>query len=525
MNRQKLEFFSSMYLECVCDQSRNQCLQNELGAKYNGLTPFKKDIQNKSYAEILDVFKKLMRSKMAIMFQERNRKPLTSCVNKRDIILLDRSNESVNDRIKILRSELLDFYCNCSYPSNQSQDTPCASKLLLNINDEIQIVQVKQEQVDSLVCSYKREPCVICYIRMCYYDRLSLDDKYIYFAFFYSDKDANNLLSIIECLRTLLSFRNDLMERITKDFSGNLYGKQKETAWSNAWLSIEKAGAHTDSSQISRLIQSAKFNNTNILRTLLEEDESNESQSKKLLDLIYNIEISMYYRAVISEGENLFRSTDNILYYADGEKEPYYKVKDVLQFSKIETNKIRVNYSPHDINDALLFGEESTCDTKDGIGTGGMPVTKEITCRGRYLRAFFIDILNNITKHAKEGSTSKIYLEFGSEEPGYLVFANEAKNGPTKNVKQWCSQENYRLKQSAEFDHASDPNAPKGISLGCIAHCMNQYGNFIATYAPSGNRAWFYIKLPIIKKESDHYGQTIDCGRLCTNDQKNSETV
>lgn len=516
MNRQELEFFSSMYLECVCDQSRDQCLRTELGATYTGLTQFKEDIQNKSYAEILDIFKKLMHSKMAIMFQERNRKPLTRSVSKRDIILLDRSNESVSDRIRILRSELLEFYCNCRYSSNQSPHLQCASTLLLNIKDEIQIVQVNKEQVDPLVCNYIREPCVICYIRICYYDRLSLADKYIYFAFFYSEADANNLLSIIERLRILLSFRNDLMERITKDFSGNLYGKQKETAWSNAWLSIEKAGAHTDSSQINRLIESAKFNNTNILRTLLEEDESGESQSKRLLDLIYNIEISMYYRAVISEGENRFCSTDNILHYADGESEPYYKIEHVLQFSEIDTERIKVDYAPNEINNAFIFGLESECDTQHGIGAGGMPVTKEITCRGRYLRAFFVDILNNIAKHAKNGSTSKIYLEFGSEDPGYLVFANEAQNGTTQEIEQWCSQENYRLKQSSEFDHASDPNAPKGISLGCIAHCMNQYGNFIASYAPFNNCAWFYIKLPIIKKEGDYYGQTTDCGRLRT---------
>lgn len=506
MNHQKLEFLTSMYLECVCDQSRIHCLQNELGTNFTGLSQFKEHIQNKPYAELLDIFKKLMHSKMAIMFQERNRKPLTQCVKKRDIILLDRSNESVSDRINILRSELLEFYINYSYSGNQPQDPPSASKLLLKIKDEVRIVQVKEDQIDSMVCNYKREPCVICYIQLCYYDRLSLADKYIYLAFFYSKKETNDLISLIEWIRTLLSFRNVLMERITKDFSGNLYGKQKETAWSNAWLSIEKAGAHTDSSQINRLIKSAKFNNTNILRTLLEEDEANQSQSKRLLDLIYNIEISMYYRAVISEGENPFCSTDNILYYADDENEPYYKVEHVLQFSQIDTEQIKVDYTHDDINNALLFGEESECDTQEGIGTGGMPVAKEITCRGRYLRAFFIDILNNIMKHAEKGSAAKIYLEFSPDAPGYLVFANEVKNGPSTEIEHWCSQKNYHLKESAEFDHACNPNAPKGISLGCIAHCMNQYGKFIATYAPWKNRAWFYIKLPIIKKESDIYG-------------------
>lgn len=495
-----LEFFTSMYLECVSDQSRDQCLRRELAADYTELKLFKEALQSKPYGELLDIFKKLMHSKMAIMFQERNRRSLTGEVNTRDIILLDRSNESVHDRIGILRSELFKFFHNCSYANKYSQNPPCDSNLLLNIRDEIQIVRVNQVQTDPMVQSYTREPCVICYIQLRYNDPLSSADKYIYFAFFYPDNWSKNLLSILERLRTLLSFRNDLMQRITKDFSGNLYGKQKEIAWCNAWLSIEKAGAHTDSSKINRLIQSAKFDNTNILHALFGRTDGQTRQAKQLLELIYNIEISMYYRAVISEGDYPFLATDNILHYPESQKKPYYKVEHVLQFSEIAAEKIKVDYMPNDINNALLFGIESVCKTQDGTGISGMPVSKEITCRSRYLRAFIVDILNNIAKHAKEGSASKIYLEFGTEDPGYLVFANEVKNGPLEGIEKWCAQNNYLLKQSAEFDHANNPNAPKGISLGCIAHCMSQYGNFIVQYVPNQRRAWFYIKLPIIKR-------------------------
>lgn len=506
MNQQKLELLSSIYLECVCDQTRKHFLQKELGSNFACLEQFRTDIQNKPYAELLDIFKKLMHSKMAIMFQERDRQTLTRSVEKRDIILLDRSTESTNDRIGILRSELLEFYRDCYSVSNQPKDSPFASTLLFKIDDEIKIVKVNQEQSDPMVCNYTREPCIICYVRLHYCDRLASADKYIYFAFFYSERATNELPQIIQSLRSLLAFRYDLMERITKDFSGNLYGKQKETAWSNGWLSIEKAGAHTDSSEISRLIKSAKFDNTNILYTLLEEDNTKENanskgEAKKLLDLIYNIEISMYYRAVISEGEYLFRSTDNILCCHENEKEPYCKIEDVLRFSPITTNKIKVEFSPEHINNALLYGKYSECRTKDGTKTNGMPVVKEITCRRRYLRAFIVDILNNIVKYAKKGSTSRIYLEFSGDNPGYLVFANEVEHEPYTEVTKWCAVQNYQLKQSAEFDHALNPDAPKGISLGCISHCMNQYGNFIACYAPEENNAWFYIKLPIIKKE------------------------
>ena len=436
---------------------------------------------------------------MAIMFQERNRRPLTSEVNPRDIILLDRSNESIQDRIGILRSELLKFYHNGRQMSKDSQDPPCDSNLLLNIKDEVQIVRVNSLQMDPIVQSYTRDPCVICYIQLRYNDQLSSADKYIYFAFFYSKNKEKDLLSILECLRSLLSFRNDLMQRITKDFSGNLYGKQKEIAWCNAWLSIEKAGAHADSSKINRLIQSAKFDNTNILHTLFRKNDDQTRQAKQLLELIYNIEISMYYRAIMSEGDCSFLSADNILYYEEGQNKPYFKVEHVLQFSEIETDTIKVDYTPRDINNAYLYGKESICKTQDGTDISGVPVPKEITCRSRYLRAFMVDILNNITKHAKEGSVPKIYLELGNDDPGYLVFANEVKDGPIEKIDEWCTHHNYTLKQSAEFDHADNPNAPKGISLGCIAHCMSQYGNFIVQYASNQNRAWFYIKLPIIK--------------------------
>lgn len=507
LNKKKNNFYASMYLECVCDTEREEFFGTNTDSK---LADFRKAIKDDSYDVLLNAFVEMMHAKMAILFQERKRRPLSQASNGRSITVLSRSTESYTERIGILRSELLDFYRNYS-PMDSSRP---ASTLLLDIKDSVRVVEVAEKQNDPMVCWYERTPCVISYIQLDYLDQLSSEKKHIYFAFFYEESKKDNLLELLEFIRCFLAFRFDLKKRIEKDFNGNMFGKQMETAWSNSWLSIEKAGAHTDSSEISRLVQEVEFKNSNIMNILFASPEKKmdgnvAEEKKRIFRFIYNINISMYYRAVISEGDSPFYSVDDIIKNPADDKTRYYRVEDAMHFSKSDDPKILYGTGENSdqkeltaINNAVLFGKKSNPVTTSKKYTGGIPRKKAITVRQRYLQAFLMDILHNIEKFGKKGSPARIYLELGKNAPGYLVFCNEVeRNG--EDLEHWCARENYRLKQAAEFDHAVDPNAQKGMSLGCIAHCMSDYGNMIVYYKHNGGNVFFEIKLPIIQSEGE----------------------
>lgn len=358
---------------------------------------------------------------------------------------------------------------------------------------------------------------MIAYIQLNYTDRLFPEKQSIYFAFLFEATQKDNLERLVECIRCFLSFRYDLKLRIEKDFNGNLFGKRAEATWCSDWLSLEKAGAHTDSSEISRLLKRVDFKSNNIMEILFPADcttaekanagvdESAGIRKEIIYRFIYNINISMYYRAAISYGDGPFSAVDDIIISDSQGHERYYRVEDVLKFSRVSEEKILYGTGEHSddsamesINQAILFGKTSKIRNGTNKLTGGIPRKKTLTIRRRYLQAFLLDILHNAQVYGN--GPTRIYLEPKQGAQMYLVVCNEVFLDKGTDLEKWCLRKNYELKQAAEFDHATDPNAKKGMSLGCIAHCMKDYGGMIARYRYQNGKVFFEIKLPIIQQ-------------------------
>lgn len=249
--QKKLEFFASMYLESVCDETRVAFLKNrEVGQ--NGpedrVKLFREQIEKEEYSSLLKSFRTLMEAKKAVMFQARTQGNLTMETEYRSITVLASSQDEEQDRIDILRSELLEFY-----RSHDPRAGRPFSRVRLDVKDTVRVVLVGRDQEDPAVRSYVRQPCTIAYARLDYADHLRGGKTgCVFFAFFYPEEQGEDLMGVLKHLQGFLSFRHDLKQRIEKDFSGNLFGKRAEEAWRIDWLSIEKAGAHTDSSGVNR---------------------------------------------------------------------------------------------------------------------------------------------------------------------------------------------------------------------------------------------------------------------------------
>lgn len=511
---EKLEFLASMYLEAVCDETRREFLKGwnvELGHEEDRIRSFENEIGKAPYSDLLDILRVLMDAKKVIMFHAKSQGDLVDSVEYRDIMVLARSKEE-SDRIDILRSELLEFY-----RSHDSQAGRPASMILLDVKDTVRIVRVSAVQKDLVVQNYLRTPCTISYVRLDYTDYLNQKKTgNIFFAFFYPEMQRNQLLTILKHLQGFLSFRHNFKQRIERDFNGNLFGKRIEEAWRIDWLSIEKAGAHTDSSGVNKLISdrlkgeklAVLEGKTDVLKSLFGEEASQASDSSKFLKLIYNIIIAMYFRAVISDENDQFKSADNIDENDEGTS--YYRVRDLIEFSKVDYQTIKLKFgkgqSAEDINEVYLYGAVSIPKREDGKCTGGFPVPKKITFRRKYLRAFLVDILCNIQHYGVKNEWAEIYIENRKDAPGYLVFKNQVeiqeKQGEAGKLDKVCRTENYKLKQSVEFDHV-ETAIPKGISLGCIAHCVQWAGGLVVSYVSEGNKSYFIIKLPIIRPKDE----------------------
>lgn len=506
----KLEFFAAMYLESVCDKTRVAFFKDWEGDRQDSadkVEAFREQIESEDYGSLIESFRELMGAKKAVMFQTRTQSDLSEGTERRITVLA--SSQEERERIDILRSELLDFYRNHDPHGNRP-----FSRMLLDVKDTVRVVLVGSEQKDPAVQRYARQPCTIAYVRLDYTDRLHKKGTgCIFFAFFYSEKQSKDLMEVLKRLQGFLSFRHDLKRRIEKDFNGNLFGKRTEEAWRIDWLSIEKAGAHTDSSGVNRLInQRSSKDNEDILNTLFGSAASGPQDSSQLLKLTYNILIAMYFRAVISDGEDQFTSADNI---EGGDVGAYSKVGDLIRFSEKDYKGLKLRFgngqNKDDINNALLYGARNEIKTADGISCTGMPAYKHITFRSKYLRAFLVDILCNIETYGAKGECAEIYIEDCPAPPGYLVFRNQVVND-ADDPEGWCGRENYKLKQSIEFDHV-ETSIPKGFSLGCIAHCMRWAGQLTASYSCESGKTYFTIKLPMIqtrKEEGTENGQAAD---------------
>ena len=498
----KIEFFASMYLEAVCDETRVAFLEHwreEQSGLADKVGTFRKRIETEDYSSLLNSFRELMGGKKAVMFQTKAQNDLTG-KPEQSITVLTSSQDEEQEQIDILRSELLEFYCN----HDSHMDRPF-SQMLLDVKDTARVVLVGREQKDLAVQNYVRQPCTIAYARLDYTDRLCSDEtRCIFFAFFYPEEQSRDLMEVLKHLQGFLSFRHDLKQRIEKDFSGNLFGKRAEEAWRIGWLSIEKAGAHTDSSGVNRLInQRSAKDNEDILDILFGPATSKPEDSSQLLKLTYNILIAMYFRAVISDGQERFRSADNI---ESGDGGAYYKVGNLIRFSEKDFGNLKLRFgngqTAEDINNALLYGAHNSIQSQDGKSSyTGIPADKYITFRSKYRRAFLVDILCNIETHGAKGECAEIYIEDCPTPPGYLVFQNQVTNS-SDNPELWCREKNYKLKQSIEFDHV-ETSIPKGFSLGCIAHCMRWAGKLMASYSCKNGKTYFTIKLPIIQSKKE----------------------
>lgn len=510
--KKKLEFFASMYLESVCDETRVAFLKDwerDQQGTEDRVGAFRERIETEDYSSLIKSFRELMGAKKAVMFQTKTQEDLTIDTECRSITVLTSSQEE-EKRIDILRSELLEFY-----RSHRPHSGRPFSRMLLDVKDTVRVVLVGREQEDPVVQYYVRQPCTIAYVSLDYTDSLHSDEiRRIFFAFFYPEEQSEDLMKVLKHLQGFLSFRHNLQQRIEKDFNGNLFGKRAEEAWRIDWLSIEKAGAHTDSSGVNRLInQRYSKDNEAILDILFGSVAAGPEDSSQLLKLIYNILIAMYFRAVISDGEERFTSADNI---ESGDGGSYFKVSDLIRFSEKDYKGLKLRFGngqkEEDVNNALLYGACNTLQSQDGkTSYTGIPAYKSITFRSKYLRAFLVDILCNIETYGAKDEYAEIYIEDCPTPPGYLVFRNQVVNG-SDSPRDWCREENYKLKQSIEFDHV-ETSIPKGFSLGCIAHCMRWAGELKASYSCEDGKTYFTIKLPMIqsmKEEGTANAQAAD---------------
>ena len=168
----KIEFFASMYLEAVCDETRVAFLEHwreEQSGLADKVGTFRKRIETEDYSSLLNSFRELMGGKKAVMFQTKAQNDLTG-KPEQSITVLTSSQDEEQEQIDILRSELLEFYCN----HDSHMDRPF-SQMLLDVKDTARVVLVGREQKDLAVQNYVRQPCTIAYARLDYTDRLCSD--------------------------------------------------------------------------------------------------------------------------------------------------------------------------------------------------------------------------------------------------------------------------------------------------------------------------------------------------------------
>lgn len=513
---EKITFWASTYFECVSDELRQAVLMEHLKMKPGFLKDIdggtKKEFnrllektfgETNSYEEILYHLKFITNSDMIIMFQVSNGIQISKETEYNNIVVLAETNNSDRKRFcPILRSELLGFF-NMKDP-------------VLAIEDAIRIVNVEPLQNDTIVGDYRRSPCTISYVVFNYgVDSESPDDKYIYFAIFHKMIDENHYISLPEILpnvRNLLLYRPYLIRRIKKDFEKNVYGRDKETAWKNQWLSIEKAGAHADSDLIDGVINKSGYDNQCINKLFFgkQSEGSNVAHENNVIQLVSNVLIARYFRL-------LFSSTKSNHLIIDTVDSKNRLLSDIIQFDREQKiicieddHKISIEY------DENIFQDWELCQSVSdpNLKSRGLCCITRNTFRKKYLIAFLVDVFNNISKRS-----SKVKISI-KDEPGskcaYLVIQNSVvqeyltnskiycSNWDSMNMiqrKEWCETLNYRLKQSIEFENAESSDIKKGISLGCLNAFIKAFpfGNIRAAYNIENDEIWYHLELPIIQ--------------------------
>lgn len=487
--------FSSLFLECVSDDLRQQILKDQLDLS---LSEFQNIIWEKDYPILMDYIKKITNAEMTIMFQIHNGNAIELGSKSSDLIILAESDISDGNKkrsIPVLRSELIDYYNSYICNTNNPHGTE-----LLNIENSLKIVLVGERQSDTVVVSFKRIPCVITYIQMQYIIDSTKNKGNLYFALFFKEEKKGHLIEILENVRAFLAFRYEFMKKIQEDFRCNLYGKQKEEYWRNNWLSIEKAGAHADSSFVSDILNQYGYNSSKVYSAFFKDIETDNEkanqneQTFQIIQLVSNILIARYFRLVFSSSEFKNICQENIV-------ESYYRINDIIDLNQYKKgaplNHKQTSFCIMDsvMGQMELFGQKSAYPNKKQYS--GIPIVKKITYTRKYLIAFLVDIINNAAKH---GTIALLDIDKTEGDlPGYFVIKNNIKKNL---VFDDCEIGNYLLKQSTEFDNAEDPKKKEGISLGCLTHFMSYYSSLKVYYESNNDDLFFCIKLPIINNNS-----------------------
>lgn len=515
--RNKITFLASTYFECVSDELRktvlqesliNNCVLQDTEEEPNNEYKRMLDIvfrESNSYEEILHYLQLITHSDMIIMFQVSGGTKILEKTEYDKLVILAETNNLERSRyFPIVRSELLKFFR--------------LSNSVLAIEETVKIVNIESEQKDSIVEEYRRVPCTISYIVLNYgVDSESFEDKYIYFALFYKLKADDTYIPLPEILpnvRNLLLFRPYLIKRIKKDFEKNVYGRDKETAWKNQWLSIEKAGAHADSDLIDGVINKSGYDNQCISKLFFgrTSDGANVAHEKNVIQLVSNVLIARYFRLLFSS----VKSNHMIIDAVDSNNT---LLKDIIQFNKEQTiielengNQIHIEYDENVFYDWMLC---QTISNKKSKNRGLESITKN-TFRKKYLIAFLVDVFNNISKRS---SKVKISIKENSGSIcSYLIIQNSVVKDIAANSKlycsnwddldvtqriEWCKDLNYRLKQSIEFENAESYDIKRGISLGCLNAFIKAFpfGNIKAMYTVQNDEIWYQLELPIIKNK------------------------
>ena len=517
-NDKKIKFWASTYFECVSDELRQAVFYDSL-KKDPVFSKKIEDETNKEYKRLIDeVFGKtntyedilyhlkfITNSDMIIMFQKSNGERISLDIDYDDIVVLAETHNSERKRFcPILRSELIYFF-NVRDP-------------VLAIEDTIRIVNVGALQSDPVVGTYRRLPCTISYVVFNYgVDSDLSDNKYVYFAIFHrmlNEKQYISLPEVLPNVRNLLLYRPYLIQRIKKDFEKNVYGRDKETAWKNQWLSIEKAGAHADSDLIDGVINKSGYDNQCINKLFFGEKSqvSTIPHENNVIQLVSNVLIARYFRL-------LFSSTKSNHLIIDTVDLNNKLLSDIIQFDREKTiididdnRKIPIEY------DKNIFDEWELCHSISNYESNnrGLYCITKNTFRKKYLIAFLVDVFNNI---AKRSSRVKVSIK---EEPrsksAYLVIQNTVVKEYLSNNniycnnweglditkrREWCQALNYQLKQSIEFENAESSDIKKGISLGCLNAFIKAFpfGNMRAEYTVENDEIWYRLELPIIQNK------------------------
>lgn len=503
MEEMNKEFLSLLFLECVCEEDRNEFFKNLslTGKEQLTIENLRKIICNEKYSKITEAINEISNSESCIIFQTFDGQELSEKTFDNDIVIIEKSNNPSSKSFEITRSELLSFY------RNHDNNTMPTSSLFLKIKNSLKIVIVESNQNDLIVQEYIRKPCIISYIHL-QFKSDSGKRQHVYIALVFAREKS--YYDILCGTRALLSFRSDIVKRFKNDFKENKPALYADTRFRWEWLADKKAGDHMCDQNIdiisNKFLENAndmiKYFNRNVDKPLTPQDD---------MLLIANTHIARYFRRLVAErfGNVDIRSTN---------------IND-LNFSKIINTPTEGDY----FEDKIFFTDEklklhnykliSTVGNSDTLPSFSNKSNIK-TYNIKYLHCFLVDILNSMLSHTRNKGLNEFLDEekrsisiedilVGNDKtPIYscLVFKNLVdkidNNLSEESIKKLLSIRNYELKQKIEFEKNAQSNEAQGISLGSLANFVK---NFDATDKPLFLNAFYEHKIVKDQHGNDHY--------------------